>query len=307
MNQHRISLIIPCYRDAATLERAIKSVLIQTYPVDEIIVVNDCSPETDAIEAIVSAYPIVRYICNKNNIGLAATRNVGIGAASGDIVCFLDADDEYDPGKIEAQITAWEPGVAITCGLMYIHLDGRRTPGPHASEGQRVLNNPNQILYRNMLNGAGLLIERELLMAHGAFDDALRSCEDFDLWLRILSAGVKVKDVGQPLYLYHFNPKGLSKNYHNISKWEIEVLLRHARRMGEDWMHSRQYASLMTFWILRQIYRYELKCYDALRSQIMSNIDLLSEFRVRALWLRTLLRTRAMYFPAKLLQLMGRQ
>ena len=80
-----VSVIIPCYKDSQTLVRAIESVLKQTYQKIEIIVVNDCSPETELIERCLSAYPQVRYLCNSVNVGLAATRNNGLAMANGEI------------------------------------------------------------------------------------------------------------------------------------------------------------------------------------------------------------------------------
>src|SRR5450830_161127 len=231
-----VSVIIPCYRDSATLERAIKSVLAQSYPAIQIIVVNDCSPESDEIENIVSRYPQITYLRNQLNLGLAGSRNAGISIASGDYIALLDADDEYHIEKISIQMAFAEPGVVLTCGVTHVYADGRRVTSKIAKRGLRVFVKPEQIICRNTLNGAGILIERNLLLSHGCFDESLRSCEDFDLWLRLLLSGVEIRDVGQPLYLYYSNPAGLSKNFLNISKWEAEAILRHANRVGESWL-----------------------------------------------------------------------
>jgi glycosyltransferase involved in cell wall biosynthesis len=300
-----VSVIIPCYRDAATLARAIDSVLAQSYPMIEIVVVNDCSPESEEIERVVARYPFVRYLRNASNLGLAATRNVGIVAANGDYVALLDADDEYHVDKITVQMAATEPGIALTCGLTYVHADGRREISALVRGGPRLIVDPAQILYRNTLNGAGLLIERELLLAYGGFDASLRSSEDFDLWLRLLGSGVRVKDVGQPLYLYYVNPAGLSKNFLNMSKWEAETIRRYATRMGDPWRRSATYASVVSIWLLRHLMRYELQPGIELRQQVQHNLELLADFPLLLRLLRFAARLHLLFWPARLLRIAG--
>ena len=111
----RVSVVIPCYKDAHTLARALDSVLGQSRQVDEIIVVNDASPESHEIEAVMDGYPQVRYIINSQNMGLAATRNVGVEMATGDVISFLDADDQLHPQKIEFQCSILKDGSAVSC------------------------------------------------------------------------------------------------------------------------------------------------------------------------------------------------
>jgi len=269
-----VSVIIPCYRDSVTLERAIKSVLAQSYPAIEIIVVNDCSPESEDINCIVARYPKIRYLCNEINLGLAASRNAGIAAASGDYIALLDADDEYHPEKISHQMKEMEPGIAVTCGWLNVELDGCKTVSRLASQGIRVYRNLDQIIFRNTLNGAGLLIERSLFLSLGGYDSSLRSCEDFDFWLRLLENKILIKDIGDPLYLYYNNPYGLSKDFLNISKWEAETIRRHSLRSGKSWSHSMRGMLVCLVWISRQLIRFELRPSPQLADQIMNNIDL---------------------------------
>lgn len=293
-----VSVIIPCYRDSATLERAIKSVLAQSYPAIEIIVVNDCSPESEEIENIVACYPQVRYLRNDNNLGLAGSRNAGVAVASGDYIALLDADDEYHPEKIAVQMAAAEPGVALTCGVTHVYADGRRKTSKIVRRGLRIFVKPEQIILRNTLNGAGLLIERSLLQIHGCFDSSLRSCEDFDLWLRLLLSEVKIKDVGQPLYFYYANPVGLSKNFLNISKWEAEAIRRHSTRVGDSWLRSPTGILVGLVWVIRQMIRCELQPDTKLTQQIMKNIDLLDVPPVLAFLLRLVNKLRVLIVPA---------
>jgi glycosyltransferase involved in cell wall biosynthesis len=295
-----VSVVIPCYNDAATLARAIESVVKQTYVNIEIIVVNDCSPQTDLIEKCLSHYPQVCYLRNAVNIGLAATRNIGLNIANGDIVAFLDADDEYMPDKIKLQVEALDENTVVTCGFINIYPNGYRDENSGAS---RIFNSSSMLIYRNALIGACLLGSKNLLLQHGGYDATLRSCEDYDLWLRLLSSGVTVKHIGQPLYLYYFNPLGLSKNAIEISKWELEAIKRHAARMGSIWQSSYHYATAVLFRLSIHFFRGELTKNEALRLQTIANIILLDKFPVIQAIGHLIGHLRLMLIPVLLLRL----
>lgn len=296
----KVSVVIPCYKDAATLARAIESVKKQTYLNIEIIVVNDCSPQTDLIEKCLDDFPQVVYSRNAENIGLAATRNIGLTIATGEFVAFLDADDEYLPDKIKLQVDALDVNTVVTCGIVNVYGNGLRDSQLKAL---RLFNNPNSLIYRNTLNGAGLLGPKHLLLQHGGYDATLRSCEDYDLWLRLLAAGVTVKDIGQPLYLYYFNPQGLSKNINEISKWELETIKRHASRMSFVWQDSYHYASAVMFRLSIHLFRSEQAKNEVLRLQTIKNMVLLDKFPVIQAFCRLIAHLRLMLVPVLLLRL----
>lgn len=102
----KVSVIIATYRRDETLIRAIASVKNQTYPDVEIIVVDDnADPKWNTVvEHIVKSFDGITYIKNEQNCGSAKTRNIGIFAATGEYITFLDDDDEYLPEKIERQL-----------------------------------------------------------------------------------------------------------------------------------------------------------------------------------------------------------
>lgn len=293
-----VSVIIPCYKDAATLGRAVASVLAQSYADIEIIVVNDASPETGQIEACLAQYPQVRYVRNPENIGLAATRNAGIAVAQGEYIALLDADDEYHPEKIAAQMAVIAPGCAVTCGVMHVYPDGSTRVPRQACRGTlRSVRSDAQLQYRNTLNGAGLLIAREVLLGVGMYEGSLRSCEDFDLSLRLLSAGVEMCELQRPLYLYHFNSLGLSKNLRNISYWEFVVIQRHVQRKGEAWRNSTQYSLVMSAWLLRHLWRSEATEDLELRKQTLMNMEALRGFPITLAFLRAVTHMRLLKIP----------
>ena len=295
-----VSVVIPCYKDSSTLARAIDSVIKQTYKNIEIIIINDCSPETAEIELVLNQYHNVNYFKNPANMGLAATRNKGMELARGHIIAFLDADDEYLPEKIRLQVDALDENTVVTCAVVNVYPNGHNIDKARA---MRIFNSPNSLIYRNTLNGAGLLGPKNLLLLHGGYDVTLRSCEDYDLWLRLLSVGVTVKDIGKPLYLYYFNPLGLSKNINEISKWELETIKRHAVRMGSIWQSTYHYASAIFFRLCVHLFRAELAKNEALRLQTVKNKLLLIEFTVIQTSFCTIAYLRLMLVPVFLIKL----
>lgn len=281
VRESSVAVIIPCYRDAATLGRALDSVRAQTRLPGEVIVVNDCSPETEAVERVLVAYPEVRYVKNPVNVGLAEARNVGVRATECEIVTFLDADDELHPQKIAFQLSAYRAGVAVTCGVARIGGDevglACATTYPTTFPLATVTDS-RAILRRNTLTGAAMMIGRETFLELGGYDAALRSCEDFDFWLRLLDAGVPALKVELPLYLYRVNAAGLSRNYPAISHWELEALSRYFRRHDPAFPSRPDDARTWACWMLKHLLRCE-RCGDpALRAATRGNIARLQGF-----------------------------
>src|SRR5690242_14802421 len=104
MTSPRVSVIIPAYNAAAFIGETLDSVYAQTFNNFEIIVVNDGSPDTEALEQKLSSYPAKLRYLKQANQGAAAARNTGPRAAIGEFVAFLDADDTWLPQFLEKQV-----------------------------------------------------------------------------------------------------------------------------------------------------------------------------------------------------------
>lgn len=281
-----VAVIIPCYRDASTLAQALDSVRAQSRPADEIIVVNDASPETVQIEAVLRAYPEVRYLQNPENAGLAATRNNGLRASTCDVVSFLDADDQLHPDKLKLQLSVLEtdPDGAVTCGVRLFAQRGATAPEalPTGRLPVAVFRRSSALLFRNRLTGAALMARRDLLLKYGPYDPVLRSCEDFDLWLRLLEHQVTVRKICLPLYGYYVNPQGLSKSYRNISSWELTVLGKHFAATGQG-RPKRLFESLVyAVWLSKHLVRAARASDDVLRATTLQQADRLVRHRLLA-------------------------
>ena len=179
-----ISVVIPCYNQAHFLPSAIESVLAQTHPHHEIVVVDDGS--TDNTREVVGRYPGVRCIRQRNS-GLASARNTGIRRSNGDYLVFLDADDRLLPDalKVGLEDMRAHPECAFVSGhYRHIGVDDMPLPTP---ELPCVAEDHYGALLRTNYIGmpATALYRREVFEHVAAFDTSVRACEDYDLNLRI--------------------------------------------------------------------------------------------------------------------------
>lgn len=197
MRDPTVSVVIPTYNRARFLQAAVASVRAQSYPCDEIVIVDDGSSD-DTTEVVAALGPGVRLI-RQANAGPAAARNRGIDEARGDLVAFLDTDDRWLPNKLAAQVELFrrEPSLALVCADMAIEDDAgvrivesnfvqRGLQQDFAALGGRpVPNAPRRLLELNFVNTSTVVAKRQLLVALGGFDTRLRYGEDLELWLRI--------------------------------------------------------------------------------------------------------------------------
>ena len=206
-----ISVVIPAFNATATLARAIASVRAQVFDGEaEIIVADDASRDGTAALAESLGARVVRL--NQNG-GPAVALKAGIEAARHDLVAFLDADDEWLPGKLAAQVAALRAmpdAVIVATAFTRVDRDGHRlwtygdapfAHGPH--DFWKVLLADSAILK------SSALCRREAVLASGALDSGLRSGED-QLLFQALAATGPVAYVPEPLVLYHDQPGSLT-------------------------------------------------------------------------------------------------
>lgn len=179
-----VSVIIPNYNHARFVGDAINSVLVQIYKNVEIIVVDDGS--TDNSREVISEFGSqVKYIYQKNS-GLSAARNTGIRASRGVFIGVLDADDMYEPAFINTLVGSLEANPdadGVYCGYQFVDQENNLLP---QIENRLV---PSDELYATLLDGNFFVPESVFLRRYvydqvGPFDEVLRACEDWDVWLR---------------------------------------------------------------------------------------------------------------------------
>jgi glycosyltransferase involved in cell wall biosynthesis len=204
-NNPAISVIMPTYNQAQYISEAIQSVLGQTYPEFELVVVDDGSiDETPNILAGLQD-PRLRVI-RQPNAGLSAARNTGIRESSAPLVTFLDSDDYFLPDKLEvlSRFLEEHSEIDLVAGrVRYIDPMGSTIPGSEIAPAQLSL---SELLRGNPICVSGVLMKRKCFESAGVFDETLRACEDWDLWLRLLVQGCQMASVDHYVAAYRIHP-----------------------------------------------------------------------------------------------------
>ncbi len=192
MNVPLITVIIPTYNRAHLIERAIKSVLGQTYKEIEVFIIDDAS--TDNTKEVVKQFKskCIHYIRLKTNKGVSNARNIGIEKAKGEYIAFLDSDDEWLPTKLEQQIKAFQNTkfkkiIVITCGFSFIRKANSQQWTPKL-KGDVLAD----MLYGKIRDHQPQcwLIKKELIDINNIrFDIRMHSSEDWDFLIQLLKVG----------------------------------------------------------------------------------------------------------------------
>ena len=213
-----VSVIIPTFNRKELLERSIESVLSQTWPHFELIVVDDGSDDGTA-SFVRQTYPEVSCI-HQNNKGAAAARNTGIKAAKHDLLAFLDSDDCYDNNKLAMQVEAMQQQpsylVSHTQELWYRRGAVLNQKKKHRKESGDIFERSLELCAVGM---STIMARRQLFDQVGLFDESLPCCEDYDLWLRVsaqypfllVDAPLTIKHGGRPDQLSHQYRVGMDK------------------------------------------------------------------------------------------------
>jgi glycosyltransferase involved in cell wall biosynthesis len=209
-NTPSVSIIMPAYNTALYIAEAIHSVLEQTYTDFELVVVDDGS--TDETPQIIASIhdPRIRVI-RQPNAGLSAARNTGLRESTAPLVTFLDADDRFMTDKLEVLVGYLEnhPETGLVVGSeRYIDQAGHTIKEAHELPVKLAL---PELLFENPICVSGVLLRREWLNRAGLFDEQLRACEDWDLWLRLLLAGCQISRIDHDVVAYRVHPGQMTR------------------------------------------------------------------------------------------------
>ena len=219
-----ISVVIPTHNRSHTLPRALDSVLNQTNPADQVIVVDDGS--SDATGELIDKYPDVEWLQQENK-GVSAARNRGIEAAEHDWIALLDSDDEWLPGKLEMirHNQSENPQYRLYhSDEIWIRRGVRVNPmKKHQKRGGMIY---QHCLPLCVISPSAVVLHKELLLEAKGFDESLPACEDYDLWLR-LCCKHPVYYIDQPLIKkYGGHEDQLSARYWGMDRFRIRAMYR---------------------------------------------------------------------------------
>lgn len=222
---HLISIIIPTFNRGDCLLRAIKSVFSQSYKNYELIIVDDGSTDNthELLAPLIESKEIKYY--KQENSGVSSARNLGIKNSTGDLVSFLDSDDEWLPNKLQEQINflAKNSYLKIVYGDELWIRRGIRVnqKAIHKKSGGRIF---KVCVEQCLIAPSSVMLYRNLLEEMGGFDNNFIVCEDYDLWLKI-SSTYEIGFIANPLIVKHGgHDDQLSTKYVAMDFWRLKAL-----------------------------------------------------------------------------------
>ena len=230
-----VTIVIPAYNSARYISQTLDSVQAQTFTDYEVILVNDGSDDREELELAIQSHALPIIYLSQENKGVSAARNAALRTARGEFYAQLDADDQWTPDYLEVQlgILAANPEVALVYPNARIVGDSAEvdlefmTVSP--SEGEV---NFESLVRQRCVVMTCVTARMSAIREAGMFDEELRSCEDFDLWLRV------VKNVGpivyhrQPLVLYRRHAGSLSSDRVWMARHLLTVLEKCGRTLN---------------------------------------------------------------------------
>ena len=206
------SIIIPTFNSAQKLQKAVQSVLNQTYTNFEVLIMDDGS--TDQTKEIIKSFQDsrIKYDWSENSGGPAIPRNRGIQFAKFDWICFLDADDSWESNKLEI----CKKNISDEVDLIYhnlIQIDGDNKVGPLIKS--RVLKAPvikDLLIYGNCISNSSVVVRKSLLKSVGCVNPSTQmvASEDYNTWLKIANLTDKFLFIDKNLGYYLEDSSGIS-------------------------------------------------------------------------------------------------
>lgn len=243
------SVVIPCYNGEAYLEDALRSVLAQTAPAREILVVDDGSRTPIRRPEPWEGPPL--QVVRTPNRGLPAARNTGIARASGRYVALLDCDDVWAPEKLARQEAALDSDPrSVACFTRVVDYPSRLPvpqfsyPPPEAREAEFW----TALWWRNFITPSTVLIRRDVLAGVGGFDESLRYCEDWEFWFRLLAVG-RLPQIADALCYYRSHPGQMSGHLHRMANYRYHarraIMARHGETLAAMGISPDQQVALL--------------------------------------------------------------
>jgi glycosyltransferase involved in cell wall biosynthesis len=279
-NSPLVSIVIPTYNHAPMLQRALATVIEQTYQNWNAIVVNNFS--TDNTLEVIAKFndPRISSVNFRNNGVIGASRNEGIALATGEYVAFLDSDDTWFPTKLEKCVEILESGSDLVCHAEY-WIDESGKPRLVAYGPSKAATHHNLIYRGNRISTSATVVRAALLKEVKGFDVApeLISTEDYDLWIRLAAKSDKFAFIDEPLGEYHRHDNNVSANIEKHLAAELALLAKHfsANAQFENVLARRRRKALAYYGAGRSLHRtskYFLALKKYFRSMIIWPISL---------------------------------
>ncbi|MGA7180311.1 MAG: glycosyltransferase family 2 protein [Thiobacillaceae bacterium] len=264
MNAPRFSVIIPAHNSAKTLARSIDSVLAQTWPAHEIIVVDDAS--SDETSAVATAFGTqIRYLRREHNSGVSAARNYGVEQANGDWLAFLDADDWYFPERLRlhAEWIVQDPSLNFLTGdyeyhdevgnllglSMKQHESGRMMLQKAGGETRVIMQDADfeAFVADHFGDTHTLSVGRDLFLKAGGYPLGFKVCEDVHLLIRIVAQSKRAGVICQPLGVYLIHGASTTR------RDPVAAQSENVRTLLDLKMRARDYPALVRRGVMKRL------------------------------------------------------
>lgn len=252
-----VSVVVPCFRCMATIDDAIASVVAQTLPPAEVLLVEDGSGDGTlaALQRIAAAHEDgwIKVIALADNGGPSRARNLAWEQATQPYIAFLDADDTWGPHKLELQMAALEadPSIALIAHRMIVCPRGTPVPELQGPSRTQIIGR-GRVLFHNPFPTASVVLRRDLPFR---FDPEVWYSEDYLLWSQILFSGHRCAKIDQVLAIWNKrNPgeHGLSDNFMAVHR--ARRIMRR-RLMREGFISPPEYLFTLAVGVLSLIRR----------------------------------------------------
>lgn len=224
----RVSVVMPAYNAARFIASAIESVRAQTFRDFELIVVNDGSPDTDELNVVLAPFLDDIVFVDQANLGAGPARNRAIDLARGELIAFLDADDEWLQSFLAEQVekidSGWDMAYADA------ELFGDAAPTEHTfmesapSEGEVTV--ASLLDFSCNVITSGTVARKSVILAVGQFETVDTRAQDFHLWIRVAAAGFRIGYTDKVLLRYRVHTENLSGDSIQRVEREIAVFKR---------------------------------------------------------------------------------
>ena len=223
-NKYKISVVIPTLNRINTLQRALDSVINQTYKPAEIIVVDNGSSD-GTLKFLREQYPKITILTEKK-IGVSSARNKGIKKSINQWIALLDSDDAWHPRKLEIQTSMLdsalkEYNLIHTDEVWFRNNKHINQMKKHKKQGGYIF---ERCLSLCCISPSSVLFKKNILDKVGLFDESLPVCEDYDMWLKICSSEEVLFAQDKLTYKYGGHKDQLSKSYWGMDRFRIKSI-----------------------------------------------------------------------------------
>ena len=223
-NKYKISVVIPTLNRINTLQRAVDSVINQTYKPAEIIIVDNGSSD-GTLKFLREQYPKIT-ILTENKIGVSSARNKGIKKSVNQWIALLDSDDAWHPRKLEIQTSMLdsalkEYNLIHTDEVWFRNNKHMNQMKKHKKQGGYIF---ERCLSLCCISPSSVLFKKNILDKVGLFDESLPVCEDYDMWLKICSSEEVLFAQDKLTYKYGGHKDQLSKSYWGMDRFRIKSI-----------------------------------------------------------------------------------